>query len=196
MDRLSGTAAQRAAAPARAVLLVAAVLSWPAAALAAGLEELERVVHRACECAARQASGMDAAIRCTHGPRELGRMKVMQRGGWDDVQRARMAALERIIETCISGAMDADAARVRLGLPPARSHPPPAPVRWRQVAARDLGAHPSRLVRIERAHGGPIKGMVEAIVDGTVVLRQARRDGGGAAHIPLHAIRDAWVMEY
>lgn len=201
MDRANRSAprgARRASLPARAraVLLVAAgVLPWPSASAAAGLDALERVVYRACECAARQASGMDAAIRCTHGPREFGRIKVMHHDAWDDAQRARAAALERIIETCIAGAMDADAARTRLGLPRASTDPPRALVRWRQVAAHDLGAHRSRLVRIARVQGGPVKGMVEAVADGAVVLRLARRDGGGAERIPLRAIQGAWVME-
>jgi hypothetical protein len=69
-------------------------------------------------------------------------------------------------------------------------------VRWREVAAVDLGAHPSRLVRIERAHGSPLKGLVEAVADGEVVLRQARRDGGAAERIPIEVIQGAWVMEY
>lgn len=167
----------------------------PAVPATAGLDELRRVVRDACECAAVQPSGLDAAVRCTAGPREFGRVKVRYRDGWNETQRARMAALERVIETCISGAMDADAARVRLGLPPAPSDEPRPLVRWRQVAAGDLGVHRSRLVRIERAPGVSVKGMVEAVADGVVLLRQARRDGGGAEHIPLDQIRGAWAME-
>lgn len=178
----------------RAVVVV--LLTMCSAVLsAAGLDELERVVHDACECAAVQPSGMDAAVRCTGGPREFGRVKVRHRDGWDDAQRGRTAMLERVIETCISGAMDADAARARLGLPPSLSDQPRPLVRWRQVAASDLGGHRARLVRIERAPGVSLKGMVEAVADGAVLLRRARRDGGGAERIPLDTIRGAWVME-
>lgn len=176
-------------------IVVALLAVYSAVLPAAGLDELERVVHDACECAAVQPSGMDAAVRCTRGPREFGRVKVRHRDGWDDAQRGRMAVLERVIETCISGAMDADAARARLGLPPSLADQPRALVRWRQVAAADLGGHRSRLVRIERAPGVSLKGMVEAVADGAVLLRRARRDGGGAERIPLDTIRGAWVME-
>lgn len=194
--RSDGLPARHSAARTRPRGVVVVLLAVSSSALvAAGLDELERVVHDACECAAVQPSGMDAAVRCTGGTREFGRVKVRHRDGWDDAQRSRMAVLERVIETCISGAIDAGAARARLGLPPALSDQPRALVRWRQVAAADLGGHRSRLVRIEHAPGVSLKGMVEAIADGAVLLRRARRDGGGAERIPLDTIRGAWVME-
>jgi len=194
--RSDGLPARHIAARVRPRAVVVVLLAvWSAALPAAGLDELERVVLEACECAAVQPSGMDAAVRCTGGPREFGRVKVRHRDGWDDAQRSRMAVLERVIETCISGAMDAGAARARLGLPPALSDQRRPLVRWRQVAAADLGGHRSRLVRIERAPGVSLKGMVEAVAGGAVLLRRARRDGGGAERIPLDTIRGAWVME-
>ena len=160
---------------------------------ASGLDELERVVRTSCECAAQQRSGIDAAIRCTRGPRAFGRVKVLNRDAWNDAQRAQAAVLEQVFETCLSGAMDADTARASLGLAPASGAPPL--VRWREVDAGDLGAHRTHLMRIVHSQGTSVKGLVEAVVDGTITLRQARRDGGGARQIPLHAIEGAWVME-
>lgn len=171
------------------------LLAVPAARSADGLDALAQVVTRACDCAAGQASGMDAAIRCTGGPDAFGRVKVAHRGAWGEAQRARAAELERVIETCLSNAMDADAAREHLGLPAAIGGAGLSPARWRRVAPSALADHPTSLVRIDHGKGAPIKGMVEGIDAGSVVLRRARRDGGGVERLPLDAIRGAWVME-
>ena len=48
-----------------------------------GLEALQQVTHDACDCAAGQMSGLDAALRCTDGLQDFGRLKVAHRGAWD-----------------------------------------------------------------------------------------------------------------
>ena len=178
--------------PLAAVLLTAAL---GAGAAERGIEELREVVDAACDCAAGHASGLDAALRCTRGPQDFGRIKVARRDAWSDDDRRRAARLEQLIEYCIANAMSAADARDLLGLPlPSGATPAPL-MRWRRIAPADLGAHRTRLVRIEDARGAQVKGLVEAVAGDTLLLRRARRDGGGIERVPLESIRGAWIME-
>jgi hypothetical protein len=160
-----------------------------------GLEALQQVTHDACDCAAGQMSGLDAALRCTDGLQDFGRLKVAHRGAWDPAGARHAAELERVIETCIANAMSDSDARDLLGLPPLAVAGPAPLVRWKRVPPQTLARHPTRLVRISRGGGVTLKGLVENAGDGSVVLRRARMDGGGRQRIPLAEIRGAWVME-
>lgn len=161
-----------------------------------GLGALAAVVRDACDCAAGQATGLDAALRCTRGPQDFGRLKVTHRDAWDAGGRQRAANLERIIETCIANAMTDGDARDLLGLaPPPASGPAPL-ARWRRVVPDSLPDHSTRLVRIQRNAGDTLKGLVEFVDGGALVLRRARRDGGGRQRIPVGEIRGVWVMEF
>lgn len=163
--------------------------------LAEGLAPLQRIVDEACACAAQYATGMDAAVRCTDGPRRFGRLKVGARAGWNEAQRSAAADLEAIIETCIANAEDATRARDRLGVTPVNGDGTPVLAYWKRVAPAELEGHVTKLVRISRKGTGPIKGLVLS-GDGTgVVLSLARRDGGGNERVAYDAIEDAWVME-
>ena len=73
---------------------------YSAALLAAqdkGVSELHRLVDETCQCGAAQSDGMAAALTCTRGPREFGRIKVQYRSAWDEVARSRVADLEKVI---------------------------------------------------------------------------------------------------
>lgn len=169
--------------------------TFPPLLLAEGLAPLQRVVDEACACAAQYATGMDAAIRCTDGPRRFGRLKVGARAGWNEAQRSAAADLEAIIETCIANAEDATRARDRLGVAPVNGDGTPVLAYWKRVAPAELERHVTKLVRISRNGTAPIKGLVLS-GDGTgVVLSLARRDGGGNERVAYDAIEEAWVME-
>lgn len=167
-----------------------------------GLAKLHRVVDAACECAEGQRSGMAAALSCTQGPREFGRLKVMHRAAWDDVARARAGDLEKVIQSCLSNALSARAARERLGLPPIRVDGSIPEVYWKPIAVAQL--HPrSKLVRIvhraRATNAGQSKtltsiGIVHARDTEQLELLRARRDGGGSQSIVLRDIEQAWVM--
>jgi len=179
-----------------AALVVAAAVA-PAGAAERGIEQLRETVRAACDCAAGHATGLDAALRCTGGPRDFGRIKVAYRDAWNEDDRRRAAELERLIEYCIANAMTAADARDLLGLSPAPQAPAGrAPVmRWRRIAPAELARHDTRLVRVEDARGESVKGLVESISGGTLLLRRARRDGGGVQRLALDSIRGVWIME-
>lgn len=158
------------------------------------LDALRAVVDDACRCAASRASGIDAAVSCTDGPAAFGRLKVAARAGWSAAERAEAGVLERTIETCIANALDHATARRRLGLAVTPGPTGVAPVVWTQVRVADIAAHPNKLARLHAVSGAPRKGLVAAVTDGAVILRRARRDGGGSERIPLDQIREAWVM--
>lgn len=167
-----------------------------------GLAKLHRVVDAACECAAGQHSGMAAALSCTQGPREFGRLKVMHRAGWDDAARARAGDLKKVIQSCLSNALSAGAARERLGLPPIRVDGSIPEVYWKPIAIALLLPR-SKLVRLvhrtRAINAGQSKtltsiGIVQARGAEQLQLLRARRDGGGSQSIVLHDIEQAWVM--
>lgn len=184
----------RVAGPGRCLAFLLAAI-FPALLMAQGLAPLQRIVDEACACAARYATGMDAAIRCTDGPRRFGRLKVGARAGWNEAQRAAAADLEAIIETCIANAEDATRARDRLGVAPVNEDGSLVLAYWKRVAPAELVGHVRKLVRISRNDTAPIKGLLLS-GDGTgVVLSLARRDGGGNERVAYDAIQEAWVME-
>ena len=171
-----------------------------AAALAAGaaergIDQLREVVDAACDCAAGRASGLDAALHCTRGPRDFGRIKVARRDAWSEEDGRRAARLERLIEYCIANAMSAADARDLLGLPVPPGAAAAPLMRWRRIAPADLADHRTRLVRVEDGRGERVKGLVEAVSGDTLMLRRARRDGGGIERMPFESIRGAWIME-
>jgi hypothetical protein len=180
---------------ATAVLTVLLAAAARPVAAQEGIEQLEDVVDAACDCAAGHGTGLEAALSCTRGPSEFGRVKVAYRDGWGERERRRAADLERVIEHCIANAMSASDARDLLGLPPPASAGPAPLARWRRVPPADLGGHSTRLVRIERAGGVTLKGLVETLDGASLRLRVARADGGGVRQLPLDGIRGAWVME-
>lgn len=177
-------------------LLSALLLAAPVALSAAGdpLDPLREVVESACACAAGQASGMEAAVRCTEGPRAFGSLKVIARDAFTAAQREEAAVLERVLETCIANALDHATARRRLGLAATPGAPGTAPMVWVQIRVEDLPAYPQALARIHTADGADMKGMVARVSADALHLRRARRDGGGETRIPIAAIREAWVM--
>ncbi len=175
------------------VSILAGGLAAVSPAGAAGIEDLERVVEAACQCAAGYPTGMDAALGCPDGPREFGRLKVARQDALDGAAQARAAELERIIEACITNAEDLAGARARLGLSPLHDEPA-AQVTWRRVPPGELASYPSALVRIDVGAGAPLKGLVESLDGITLSLRLARSDGGGREDIPVEAIRGAWVL--
>jgi len=179
-------------APVALLVLLAAVA--PPSRAENGVGELRAVVDEACRCAAQQRDGIGAAVRCTGGPEAFGRLKVARRDAWDEAAQRIAARLERVIEACIANAEDADAARARLGLAPLRDDGTPAAVWWQPVPAADLGAHPRKLVRLRLAGAREATGVVESLAGGALLLRRARRDGGGRERIPLDVIESAWVM--
>jgi hypothetical protein len=175
-----------------AALVVGAVQRVPAGE---GIEQLEGVVDAACDCAAGHETGLEAVLICTRGPSEFGRLKVVHRDGWGERERRLAAELERVIAHCIANAMSEADARDLLGLPQPASDGPARLARWRRVAPSDLAGHGRSLVRIDRAGGGTVKGLVESFDGATVRLRVARADGGGVRELAVDTIRGAWVME-
>ena len=160
-----------------------------------GLAELHRVVDAACDCAAGQSSGMAAALACTQGARDFGRLKVMHRDAWDDAARARAGDLEKVIQSCLSNALSAAVARDRLGQPPIRADGTVPAIYWRQIEVRELSAGSSSLVRVRHGNAATIStGMVMALDAGRLELRRARSDGGGSERIVLRDIAQAWIM--
>ena len=159
-----------------------------------GLAELHRVVDRACDCAEGQRSGMAAALSCTQGPREFGRLKVAHRDAWDDAARLRADDLEKVIEACLSNALSARGAREQLGHRPVRADGSSPVVYWKSIAIDDLRPGTSSLVRVSRSSGRSSTGIVVTHREGMIGLRRARRDGGGIEQIAVQDIGEAWVM--
>ncbi|MFT5445382.1 MAG: hypothetical protein ACI9DC_000542 [Gammaproteobacteria bacterium] len=159
-----------------------------------GLAELHRVVDRACDCAEGQRSGMAAALVCTPGPREFGRLKVANRDAWDDAARSRAEDLEMVIQVCLSNALSAQGAREQLGQRPVRADGSVPAVYWKSIASDDLRPGISSLVRVSRSSGQSSTGIVLTHRGGTIGLRRARRDGGGIEQIAVQDIDRAWVM--
>jgi hypothetical protein len=183
----------------RLVIIALAVLALRVNTVAAadddGVRELHQVVEQSCRCGLAQRSGMAAALTCTQGPQDFGRLKVQFRAGWDEPARKRVAALEQIIEYCLSHAIGASQARDRLGQPPTRADGSLPPVYWLRLQLAQLVASTSDLIRIRDRHGNTRAGMVVAKGDGQIRLRHARRDGGGTETIVTEDIRDLWILE-
>ena len=187
-----------AAATMTMLLCVAGLVGVAAAAEDQGLVALYGVVDAACDCAASQRTGMDAALVCTQGPREFGRLKVKHRDRWDDAARRRAEDLEKVIQSCLSNALSARMASERLGLPPFRADGSLPQVYWQRVDVSTLRADPLKFVRLRHRAGGVDSkistGMVTAGGAQQLQLRRARRDGGGRETIALRDIEQAWVM--
>lgn len=163
-----------------------------------GLVELYGVVDAACECAEGQRSGIAAALTCTQGTREFGRIKVKHRDAWDEAARARADDLEKVIEFCLSNALSARVARERLGHAPIRADGTVPDVYWRPVAVRELRVGVD-LVRLRHGTGQDTQktintGIVRALGAQQLVLLRARRDGGGSQRIALRDIGQAWIL--
>jgi hypothetical protein len=193
----SGARGQAMAVIMTAVLALVGVEAF--AANDQGLTELHRAVDAACDCAEGQRTGMAAALACSRGPREFGRLKVKHRDGWDDAARSRAADLEKVIESCLSNALSARTARDRLGLPPIRADGTRPAVYWQPIEVRALRADSLKLVRIRHGTGNAARdttstGMVTALGAQRLELRRARSDGGGSETIALRDIERAWVM--
>lgn len=176
-------------------LLGAVLLSAPAGAAGDALTPLRQVVDEVCGCAAAQASGMDAAVRCTDGLRSFGNLKVAGRESWSEGQRREVGVLEQVIETCIANALDRAAARERLGLAAVAGAPGATGSSWLQVRPEGLASHSTTLARIHLRDGTTVKGMVTGTTGGILTVRRARSDGGGEAQVPVATIREAWVMD-
>lgn len=180
-----------------AALLVACAMATCKTSFAAddrGLSELHRVVDRACECAQGQRSGMAAALACTAGTREFGRLKVANRDVWNAAAKSRVNDLEQVIQTCLSNAISAQSAREKLGQRPIRANGSIPAVYWKSIAIEDLRPGTSDLVRVNRSSGQSSTGIVLSNSAGTLGLRRARRDGGGIVQIAVQDIEAAWVM--
>ena len=183
------------------VMVVAVAIAKVSVAVAAsdrGLVELYGVVDAACECAEGQRSGIAAALTCTQGTREFGRIKVKYRDAWDKAARARAGDLEKVIEFCLSNALSARVARERLGHEPIRADGSVPDVYWRPVAVRELRVGVD-LVRLRYGSGQDTEktintGMVRALGAQQLELLRARRDGGGSQSIALRDIEQAWVL--
>jgi hypothetical protein len=184
------------------MLVVMASVSTVSAAPDQGLATLHRVVDTACGCAEGHASGLAAALSCTQGPREFGRLKVMHRATWNSAARARADDLEKVIELCLSNALSARVARERLGQAPVRADGSVPQVYWQQIAGAELRVD-SRLVRIlhrtkgtsaTQGEGKTSVGIVQSRDVEQLQLRLAKRDGGGSEQISLHEVERAWVM--
>ena len=194
-----------------AMAMAMAMVNIAFAANDRGLTQLHRVVDAACGCADAQRNGMAAALACTKGPREFGRLKVMHRDAWDAAARARADDLEKVIQLCLSNALSARAARARLGQPPIRADGSVAVVYWQDIEVRALRADTSQLVRVRQrtsqnrsdqnrgqsthnSSGAITTGMVLALDAEQLQLRRARRDGGGRKSIALRDIEQVWIM--
>jgi hypothetical protein len=181
-------------ATALAIVLAIALDKVAFAAGDQGLAELHGAVDRACDCAQGQRSGMVAALACTHGSREFGRLKVAHRDAWNHAARSRVEDLEKVIQACLSNALSAQEAREQLGHRPVRADGSVPAVYWKSIALDDLRPGTSALVRVSRGSGQGSTGFVVTHRGGTIDLRRARRDGGGIEQIAVQDIDQAWVM--
>ena len=203
MARASSTVVLRETAKlvAKVTMLYMVSASAVVAANDEGLAKLHRVVDAACECAKGKRSGMAAALSCTQGPREFGRLKVMHRAAWDEAARIRAGDLEKVIQSCLSNALSASEARARLGQPPIRVDGSIPDVYWKPIALAQL-LPGWKLVRIvhktrgtstgEDAGKRTSVGMVEERGEAQLELLRARRDGGGRENIVLSDVEQAW----
>jgi hypothetical protein len=162
-----------------------------------GLQQLDATVQRSCTCAGQKSTGVQAALACTQELNTFASLKLENKKLWTPVQQQLAGQIERIIETCLSQALDYHETLSLLDIEAPVTLPTPPTLdsyRWKRIQARKLGLYKAFLIRINGPAGDPVKGIIEHLGTQHLHLRRARIDGGGLFKYNLKELQSLWVL--
>ena len=165
-----------------------------------GLQQLNATVQRSCTCAGQKSTGVQAALVCTQELNTFANLKLENKNRWSTAQQQIAGQVERIIETCLSKALDYQETLTLLDIeapvtPAAQSTSANSnSYRWKKIKPRKLELYKAFLIRIDGPTSGPVKGIIEYLDAQFLHLRRARIDGGGLLKFNLKDLQSLWVL--
>jgi len=162
-----------------------------------GLQQLNATVQRSCTCAGQKSTGVQAALICTQELNTFASLKLENKKLWTPAQQQLAGQVERIIETCLSQALNYHETLTLLDIEaPVKSLTPQTldPYRWKKVQPRKLELYKAFLIRIDGPPGNSVKGIIEHLDTQHLHLRRARIDGGGLIQYNVKDLQSLWVL--
>lgn len=172
-------------------------IAWGQTAAEIGLQQLDATVQRSCACAGQKSTGVQAALACTQELNTFASLKLENKKLWTPDQQQLAGQVERIIETCLSQALDYRETLTLLDIKAPVKSPTPStlgPYHWKKVQSRKLELYKAFLIRINGPAGNPVKGIIEHLDTQYLHLRRARIDGGGLYKYNLKELQSLWVL--